>query len=49
VTKSLYDREEIAGFCEHAGLQVVDISGEWDGSPVMPASPSLLIVAQRAF
>jgi SAM-dependent methyltransferase len=47
MTKSLYDYTEIAHWIAGAGMTIANAWGDWDGSDVSEASPSLLIVAQK--
>ena len=39
------DQAELAGFLTEAGLTDVTWYGDWDRSPVSPASPEIIAVA----
>jgi hypothetical protein len=40
------DRDQVAAFLAEAGLTEVTWYGDWDRSPVSPASPELIAVAR---
>ncbi|MFI6642041.1 class I SAM-dependent methyltransferase [Streptomyces sp. NPDC050504] len=47
-TLRFLDSEALAGFLDGAGLKVVEQYGDWDRSPLTPASPEIVTVAGRA-
>lgn len=49
LVKSLYDHNELSALFKEADLREVKAFGNWDGSPVSEASPSIILIIEREF